>query len=137
MIWRILAATVIPLGIMTAIGLYLLSQGEVADGRSVLCVGVIAGAVGGSAFIYQIERWSLLRQSLLHLGIMLVTVLPALLSTGWYDLGTAAGWWGAVVTFAIWGIGLWSILYCVFKLIDRRRARRESQYPEGSQHSEA
>ncbi|MGO2634636.1 MAG: DUF3021 family protein [Galactobacter sp.] len=125
MAWKVVLATVIPLAIMTAIGLYLLNTGETSDGRSVLCVGVIAASVSGSAFIYHVERWSLKRQSLMHLAVMAVTVLPALLMTGWYDLNSAHGWWGAVATFAIWGAGLWTILYLVFTWLDRRKARQK------------
>ena len=124
MLWKVLLATAIPLAIMTSIGLYLLSNGESSDGRSVLCVGVIAASVSGSSFIYQVERWPLKRQSVIHLGLMLVTVLPALLLTGWYDLGTAGGWWGAVITFVAWGIGLWTVLYLIFTWVNRRKARR-------------
>lgn len=132
MTWKATLATVIPLAIMTAIGIALLAQGDTEAGRGTLCVGVIAAAVSGSSFIYQVERWSLLRQSLMHIGIMLVTVFPALLLTGWYDLSTAGGWWAAIGTYAAWGIGIWSVMYVITSLLEKRR-RRGGDHSPGDQ----
>ena len=79
-VFKALLAAGIPLVVMTAIGVLLISQGDHANGRSTIAVGVIATAVSGSARVYQVPTWSLRRQSLTHLGIMIVTVLPALLA---------------------------------------------------------
>jgi xanthine/uracil permease len=83
--------TLIPLIIMTAIGVTLFSQGSADDGRSTIAVGVILGATMGASVIYQVEQWPLRKQSLTHLGVMAGTVLPALLLSGWFPLDTPGG----------------------------------------------
>lgn len=112
--------TGIPLVIMTAIGVALIVQGKLADGRSTLAIGVIVAAVAGASVVYQVERWSLRKQSLLHFGIMLVTVLPALFLSGWFLLDTAWGYVAVIGMFLIVGAVLWTVLYLIFtKLVPR------------------
>ncbi|HJG46371.1 DUF3021 domain-containing protein [Corynebacterium variabile] len=107
----------IPLVIMTAIGASLLIQGQTADGRSTLAVGVIVAAVSGGTVIYRIDRWSLPKQSLAHLALMAVTVLPALFLSGWFPLDSAAGVLAVVGIFAATGVVLWTAVYTTFRLI--------------------
>lgn len=126
MIGKVLLAAGIPLLAMTGIGVLLIAQGDSSNGRSTIAVGVIAAAVAGASFVYQVERWSLAKQSAIHLAIMLATVLPALLLSGWFDLGTAHGWWGAIGAFALWGIGLWTVFFLLFRFVEKCKARRHS-----------
>lgn len=120
-IWKVLLATALPLLVMTAIGLALLAQGDETGGRGTLVTGVIVAALGGSSFIYRIDGWSLRKQSVAHFAIMLVTVLPALLLSGWFDLSSMTGWWVAITVFVLWGAGLWAVFYLVFTIGERRR----------------
>lgn len=114
---RAMLLTGIPLVIMTAIGVALIAQGELGNGRSTLAVGVIVAAVAGASMIYQVERWSLRKQSLLHFGIMLITVLPALFLSGWFPLDTAWGYFAVIGMFLVVGALLWVVLYSVFTRI--------------------
>lgn len=66
----------VPLVIMGVIGAALLAQGDTSNGRSTLAVGVIIAATSGTSVLYQLEQWKLSFQSLIHFGIMLVTVPP-------------------------------------------------------------
>ncbi|MGO1524123.1 MAG: DUF3021 domain-containing protein [Nesterenkonia sp.] len=116
--------TLIPLAIMTAIGLSLISQGDTSDGRGTVVVGVIIAAVMGASVIYQIERWSLRTQSLVHLGIMVVTVLPALLLSGWFPLDTLWGYLAVIGVFTAVGVVLWSVFYLISTRLEARRARQ-------------
>ena len=114
--------SLIPLAIMTAIGLSLISQGDTSDGRATLTVGVIISAVMGASVIYQIEKWSLRTQSLVHFGIMVVTVLPALFLSGWFPLDTPWGYLAVIGVFAAVAIVLWSVLYLISTRLEASRA---------------
>lgn len=115
--------SVIPLLIMVPIGLSLISSGEAVRGRSTLAVGVIVSAVSGATTVYQIDRWSPRKQSLFHLGIMAVTVLPALLLSGWFPEDQPRGALLAIGSFAAAGAVLWTVLYLVISAIERRAER--------------
>ncbi|MFV0435488.1 MAG: DUF3021 domain-containing protein [Leucobacter sp.] len=119
----------IPLLIMTSIGIVLLAQGKSEDGRATLAVGVIIAATAGASVIYQVDRWTLRKQSFVHFAIMLVTVLPALLFSGWFPLGNAWGYVAVVGTFLGVGIILWTAFYFIFtKLVPAKSASRESAH---------
>lgn len=111
----------IPLLIMTVIGIALLAQDKAADGRATLAVGVIVASVAGASVIYQIDRWSLRRQSFVHFAVMSVTVLPALLLSGWFALEGVWGYLTVVGAFVSVGTVLWSIFYVIFAKLVRRK----------------
>lgn len=110
----------VPLVLMTGIGIALLAQGQESNGRSTIAVGVIVAAVGGSSVIYQIDRWSLFRQSIVHFAIMTVTVLPALFFSGWFPVGTPGGVVLVIGLFLLVGLVLWSIFYVIARAVDKR-----------------
>jgi hypothetical protein len=114
----------IPLVVMTAIGAYLLHAGQTADGRSTLAVGVIVAATAAGSLLYQVPGWSLPRQSVTHFVLMLVTVLPALLLSGWFPVDTAGGVLAVVGIFIAAGLVLWTTLYLVMTAVERRRDAR-------------
>ena len=121
---RAVLLAAIPLVLMSAIGAFLLHDGQAEDGRSTFTVGVIIAAVSASSVIYQVDRWSLMRQSLTHLTMMLVTVLPALLLSGWFPLDTVGGVLLVVAVFALVGMVLWLSLFLIMRFIERRQAAR-------------
>jgi len=116
----------IPLAVMSAIGAYLLHDGQTADGRSTLAVGVIVAATAAGSLLYQVRGWSLPRQSVAHFALMLATVLPALLLSGWFPVDTAGGVLAVVGIFLAAGLVLWTTLYLVMTAVERRRAARAS-----------
>ncbi|UKF24495.1 MULTISPECIES: DUF3021 domain-containing protein [Clavibacter] len=114
----------IPLVVMSAIGASLLAAGQIADGRSTLAVGVIAAATAAGSLLYQVDRWSVTRASVTHFALMLVTVLPALLLSGWFPTDTAGGVVAVVGIFLATGLVLWTTLYLVMTAVERGRATR-------------
>lgn len=106
--------TGIPLVLMTAIGTALIAQGKPADGRSTFATGVIISAVAGASVIYQIDRWSLPKQSVTHFGIMAATVLPALFLSGWFRLESVWDYAVVIGIFLLVGALLWAALFLVF-----------------------
>ncbi|QIS42722.1 DUF3021 domain-containing protein [Clavibacter capsici] len=119
----------IPLVVMSAIGAYLLAGGQTADGRSTVAVGVIVAATAAGSLLYQVPGWSLPRQSAAHFALMLVTVLPALLLSGWFPVDTPGGVLAVVGIFLATGLVLWTTLYLVMTGVERSRARRAAVRP--------
>lgn len=114
----------IPLLILTAIGIALFVQDKPADGRATIALGVIIAATAGASVVYQVERWSLRKQTLVHFAVMLVTVLPALLASGWFPLDSAWGYLAVVGVFLATGIVLWTVFYVIFtRLVPKKTAQ--------------
>lgn len=82
--------------------------------RSTLVVGVIVAAVAGFSVIYDIESWSVLKQSLVHTGCMAVIVLPCLVFSGWFTIDGPRDVLAILGYFVVTGIVIWSIGYLVF-----------------------
>lgn len=55
---------------------------------------------------------------------MVVTVLPALLLSGWFPLDTVGGVLLVVAVFALVGMVLWLSLFLIMRFIERRQAAR-------------
>lgn len=71
-------------------------------------------AVAGFSVIYDIEPWSLLKQSVVHLGCMTVTVLPCLLLSGWFTIDGPRDVLVLLGYFVATGAMIWTIGYLVF-----------------------
>ena len=83
-------------------------------------VTLLYGAVfGGASVIWDMERWSLLRQTVTHLLVVSLTTLPVALFLGWMQpsLGSILGYFG--LFFAIYTAIWLSIWFSI-----RRRLRR-------------
>lgn len=96
-------------GIITAaimIGLSFFIEDDYSA-RGTAAAGVIAGSVIASIPIYNIDKWSLLRRSVVHFLIMLVFVLPALLYAQWYSVPVS------LLVFLGFGVAGWTIGFTV------------------------
>lgn len=118
---KVLLLAGIPLVVMGGIGTLLLAQGDTANGRSTFAVGVIIASVSGASVVYQVEHWSLAKQTLIHFALMAVTVLPAMLLSGWFDLATPTGWLLALGAYMLTGVVLWAVFFGIFTLVDRQK----------------
>ena len=106
---------IIPFIIMTAISLMMKYQGvDVFQVKSTFLVGIIVTSVAAASVIYEIENWSLLKQSVVHFVIMLVTVFPCLLVSGWFKLNNILDYIKVFGIFLFAGVVLWSIAYFIF-----------------------
>ncbi|HJX78251.1 DUF3021 domain-containing protein [Glutamicibacter sp.] len=110
----------VPLLLLGAIGVMLAVQGDSLNARSTFAVGVIIAATSGASMVYQIDRWTLRLQSLIHFGIMLCTVLPALYLSGWFVLDNPLDYLSVLGIFLITGAVLWTVLYLIFGIIQPR-----------------
>ncbi len=80
-----------------------------AQAKSTLISGLIAAIVIVTIPIYDINQWSLSKRSLLHFAIMLITVLPLLLISGWFTPILA------IIMFLLFGLAGWTIGYLIHK----------------------
>ncbi|ANU26228.1 DUF3021 family protein [Planococcus versutus] len=118
-IFQVLLRGGIPLVIMGGIALLLYLQGQYRDAESTFWVSLISFFVGATSVIYSIDRWSLTKQSIIHFCIMLVTVLPILLFSGWFEISTGFDVLKVFCVFLLSGIGLWSFFIMSIKLFSR------------------
>lgn len=112
---------IIPLIIMTTISITMKYQGiDSFKIKSTFIVGIIITSVAAASVIYEVEDWSLFKQSVIHFTIMLVTVLPCLYISGWFKLNNFFDYLKVFGIFLFVGIVLWSILYFIFGKIFAR-----------------
>lgn len=82
--------------------------------KSTAIVGIIVGITLCTIPLYDIDTWSLPKRSLVHFAIMLVTVLPLLLWSGWFPPLIA------VAVFLAFGLVGWTIGYTMHRIQSRR-----------------
>lgn len=121
MIKDMLIRSLIPLAIMSAISLAMRLQNFPVDQvKSTLVVGLIIAVVAGGSVIYEIQGWTLLRQSLVHFCLMAATILPCLLLSGWFKLNRSSDYLVVLVVFLGVGVAMWFIGYLLFgKLLSK------------------
>lgn len=74
----------IPFVIMFAISRLLRHKQNFKKAKDVLTVGLIWLFVGMASLIYEIPNWSITRMIIVHFIVMLLTVYPCLLFSGWF-----------------------------------------------------
>lgn len=98
----------IPFIIMSGIALLLYFQGKYSDAKGTFVASLIAFFVGAASIIYNIEHWSLTKQSSVHFIIMLLTIYPILLLSGWFTITSVFDVFKIFILFVLVGIILWS-----------------------------
>lgn len=115
MIRKALIRGVIPFAIMTIIAIIMNFQGiDSFQVRSTFIVGIIVAVVAAATVIYEIENWSITKQSIVHFLVMLVTVFPCLLISGWFELNNFVDYLIVFGIFIAVGVVMWGISYIVF-----------------------
>lgn len=89
---------------------------DAAQARSTLAVACIAFFVIITMPIYDINAWSLTKRTIVHTVAMLVTVLPCVALSGWFDTSNLSGIMWMLVTYVLFGLGSWTIGYMVSRL---------------------
>lgn len=106
---------IIPFIIMTSISIMMYYQEiDTFQVKSTFLVGFIVTSVAAASVIYEIESWSLLKQSVVHFLTMLVTIFPCLLVSGWFKLNNISDYIKVFGIFLFTGVVLWSIAYFIF-----------------------
>jgi uncharacterized membrane protein len=116
----------IPLSIMLLLSAALeFGEHDHANARGALFAGLVFGFVAGFSVIYEVEKWSLLKQSIVHFACMVVTVLPCLFFSGWFRTETMADYLKIIGVFLLCGVVLWTICYVVFGKIINKGGKNE------------
>lgn len=115
MLKKALIRAIIPFSIMTVLSIIMKFQKiEAYQVKSTFIVGIIVAAVAGGSVIYEIEEWTLLKQSIIHFLLMLITVYPCLLKSGRFPLDRAIDYLKVFGIFVFVGLILWSLSYLIF-----------------------
>lgn len=85
--------------------------------QTVLC-GILGAAFGGSSVIWQIERWSLAKQTGIYFLIVSTAMLPVAWFAYWMD-HSVAGFFSYFGIFAL----IFAVVWIVEMLIARRNVR--------------
>lgn len=105
----------IPFIIMSAISMIMKIQKiDTFQIRSTFIVGIILSCVLAASVIYEIENWSLAKQSIIHFIVMSFTVFPCLLLSGWFEVNTFLDYFKVFAIFSSVGIVLWGVSYLIF-----------------------
>ncbi len=83
--------------------------------RGTLFAGLIAAVTIAAIPLYDINSWSLAKRSLAHFLLMLVTVLPLLIFSGWFTVPMAIG------VFLLFGIAGWTIGYVAHRVQEKKQ----------------
>lgn len=77
----------------------------------------IAGCIGFfvilAMMIYNIDSWSLRKRTIVHTLTLLITVLPCLAISGWFDITNWQGIGLMLLTYAGFGIIGWTVGFVV------------------------
>ncbi|WP_339242952.1 DUF3021 family protein [Paenibacillus sp. FSL R5-0517] len=106
----------IPFVIMSVIALLLYSQGKFSDAKGTFVASLIALFIGAASVIYNIEHWSLTKQSAVHFMVMVVTIYPILILSGWFTITSVADAFIIFLIFIFVGLILWSALFALAKI---------------------
>lgn len=82
--------------------------------KSTFITGLIVTSVVAASVIYEVESWSLIKQSIIHFLIMLITVYPCLVFSNWFPNKTILDLVKIFGLFLIVGIILWTVAYILF-----------------------
>lgn len=106
---------IIPFCIISSLSLIMLfSSIEFRQVKGTFLTGVIIAIIAASSTIYEIEAWSIFKQSLVYFLVMLSTVFPCLLISDWYELNTLFDYLKVFCIFLLFGVIFWTIGYIIF-----------------------
>lgn len=84
---------------------------------SILASTIIAASLAGFSVIYNIDHWSTKKKIAVHTLCMAITVIPALIISGWFDVSSTEGYFAILASFILFGIVGASVGYLVSKHI--------------------
>jgi hypothetical protein len=120
---------VIPFSIFLVFSLWNYFQGSTESAHTFLINGLIVFFLGVTSVIYLIRKWSFVKQIVVHYLVMLVTVFPTLLLSGYYPLDSVVDLLMVYLHFNKVGIILFLATYFISTLIYRSRSKFSNAKP--------
>lgn len=115
LILQALKRGLIPLLVMTVLSIIMVLQSvDENNVKGTFITGVIVSIIATASVIYEIKTWSLKKQSIIHFLVMVFTVYPLLLISGWYKLSSPLDYIGVFGSFLCFGIVFWLLGYIIF-----------------------
>ncbi|AIC95720.1 DUF3021 family protein [Shouchella lehensis] len=115
MLIQILLRGLLPFIIMNVIAIVLYYQNKTHDAKGTFIASFIVLILGIASLIYNIEEWSILRKTVLHFLVMLLTIYPILLVSGWFTLISMKDYFVVFLLFLGFGTVSWLIFFILFK----------------------
>lgn len=116
LIFKALLRGGIPFVIMGGIAVILYIQGKYPDAKSTFMASLIAFFVGAATVVYNIDAWSLTKRSGIHFLVMLVTIYPILLFSGWFTISTVLDAFNVFLIFVFVGVVMWLVMFTLAKV---------------------
>lgn len=116
MILQIFYRAIIPFAIMGFISLILFIQENNDQAKGTFITSLIILILGLSSFIYDNNTLNLKQKTIIHFVIMLVTIYPILLFSGWFKLNVFLDYLNVFGIFISFGIVFWLIFLLISKL---------------------
>ncbi|GMS49807.1 DUF3021 family protein [Enterococcus asini] len=112
---------IIPFVIMSGISLIMVYQKlNSFQIKSTFLVGIIITLVSAASVIYEIDNLTLTQQSIIHFFVMLITVFPCLIISGWFPFTNIFDFLKVLAIFLVVGVVLWIISFFIFgKLLNK------------------
>lgn len=106
----------IPFVIIEAFALALYLQGETSESKNLFFGGFVLLILGSTTVIYNIDQWSLTKQSAIHFSLMLVALFPIFLLSGWYPVTSLQDILQVFAIFLASGLVIWTIMFTLAKI---------------------
>lgn len=111
---QILYRGVIPFSVMLGIAGLLKHQQKTDDARGTFIASFIVFFVGAASLIYDVDSWSLGKKIGIHYLVMLVTVYPTLLLSGWFPVNNVVDALKVLGFFTAAGAGILAVIGLIF-----------------------
>lgn len=112
----------IPFVIMMLIALVLyLTDGTKNEYMGTFYSGLIITIVAGATVIYEMDQYSLLKKSIIHFIIMLLTVYPILIISGWYSTNNFIDYLIIFIVFMGFGVVGWITGFLINFIISKKK----------------
>lgn len=93
---------------------------DASQAHGAFIAGLIAFFVILAMPIYSIDAWSVRKRTIVHIVAMLVTIVPCLVVSGWFDVTTGWGIATMLLTYVGFGIAAWAVGYVVHKIREKK-----------------
>ncbi|MFD2830976.1 DUF3021 family protein [Corticicoccus populi] len=125
MLFQVFIRSVLPFAILMSIAAFLYYDGQLESAQGTFTAGIIFTIVSGASVIYDLNHWSIVKRSVVHFLVMLVTIYPILLMSGWFELNSVMDYAVVLIVFICTGIVLWVLMLLVVTLISKFKNKNE------------